>query len=210
MKFKRIRTKIMISILGCAITTAIIIGGISIKSSTTEIKEEATEKLEYIVEGHANELDGKLEVLENTARNLAISAQAECDFDRINDDNYLDEYIKDIDPIINKYVQSIKGATGIFLELNPKFGNKGYGVWYADVDNDNKFEKKDVGSKEDVEQEYNKNIAKINKWSNVYRDNELDKDIITYTVPIYEDGDILAIICVDMDFDIFRDFVKQR
>ena len=208
--FKKIGTKIVACILGCSIAVSLIIGGVSISKSSESIKLEAKEKLLYMAKSHAYKFDQSLNEIEKSTQDLAYISQTEFEPEEIESDSqYMNNYIGLMDPIIKGFAENTKGAVSVYMDLDPDITKGGYEIWYADKDENKVFDKMPVSSEADVRTAFQKNKELIGKWSKVYYDEDVKKDMISYISPMYVNDKLVGIIGFDLDFNIFKNEIEK-
>lgn len=124
-----------------------------------------------------------------------------------------------LDPIIKKIIlDNIDQVMGAYLILDPEqTDNKRdevYGVYYENIKNDGNL----VKQKKYTRDRFNGSSdfwyyecidKKDGIWFEPYLSNTNNVEMISYTVPIYKDNTYIALLSIDLNFGVIRDFVNS-
>lgn len=199
MAFKRLSTKISLAIVSCSIIATLAVGGIALFSSASNIREESAEKLAYKAETINLTLSHQMREVENSTAQLSkLSAELMRSVD-LN----APQTQKELDSITLAYMTSTKGALSGYIMLDATLTTKPVTAWIKAEGSGYSVISDAEQSREDYIAEYDSLIADAGKWTDVYTDEILDKQMISYTMPITLDGKVIGLVGFDISLDYF-------
>lgn len=210
MKFKKMSTKLILSIVSCSVLASIAVGTITLNQSAKNIQEEATEKLSYMTKDAQNNLGGLMQQISISSNQLSKAAES-----ILNEKTIYSDSSKLLDPESEKVIASLTksqaiSSTGIlsaYIEFDPAYqNNQAVFIWF---NNANKSfiqmtaENTELSS---FQSEYKKfsDTANGSKWTDVYFDSELNKHVLSYIEPLMLNGKQIGIVGFDIDFELFK------
>lgn len=214
---KRIHTRLSITM----IITCILIIVVQAIFTLNGVNAMLDEDMEKLVETTAKEKTNLIEQQIARAKGIAddISSIVE---GVINLEDYYEksaEYEEVLDPIIKKIIlDNIDKVMGAYLILDPEQTKDDreeiYGVYYEDVKNDGTLEKKTKYSRERFKTDpdfwyYDCIDIKEGIWYEPYVSTTNNVEMISYTVPIYKDNTYIALLSVDLNFGVIKNFVTS-
>lgn len=129
------------------------------------------------------------------------------------------DYEATLDPIIKKIIlDNIDQVMGAYLILDPEQTDDSrdeiYGVYYEDVANDGNLVKKEKYSRERFDKNsdfwyYDCIDVKEGIWYEPYVSSSNNVEMISYTVPIYKEDTYIALLSIDLNFGVIKDFVNS-
>lgn len=216
-KLKRLSRKIVFAIVACCAIVALLVGGTSILKSSQLIQKEAEDKLLMLVENHANEFNVTIAEVECAVAGLAATANASFDVAAAQKDpNYSLQYQKSIEQITKEFGQLTKGGMSSYVYINPELTQGVYGAWYADTSNNGSFQKQELGtldlfidSNPDFAWYYQPIKAGKALWLEPYIDEDLNIEMVSYVVPMYQGSTLIGVTGIDINFDYFKNDVLE-
>ena len=216
MKIK-ISIKIAAAIVMCSVLVSATVGIISIVSSTSIIKAEAKDKMLNIASSRGNEFTIQTSKVENTVNELAGIVLGSLDVSKVKDDTYINDYEKAFGDVLKSLGESNKGIVGLYLNFDPKFtsGNKPFDVAYTyDESKKEGIVEADAYTLEDYKEDnvdlawyYNPIKAKKGVWSNIYADSLSKVSMISYTMPLYSNNELVGVVGLDMSFESLKNLI---
>ena len=210
MKIKKMSTKLILAIVSCSVLASIVVGTITLNQSAKNIEEEATEKLAYMSKDAKNELSGVMQLITISSQQLAKSSESimkESSFYNADKSTINAETLKLLSSIAKSQASSSEGILSAYIDFDPAYtNNQAIFIWY---DNHKKsFVPMDAQSTEITayQKEY-ADFAKTaagHKWTEVYYDATLQKNVLSYIEPLMLDGKQVGIVRFDIDFEIFK------
>lgn len=215
---KRIRTKIMISMIICSMLATLLLGWVSIFVGGNAIKKEAKEKFSAVTEEKAEDFNGIFENTELAIEFLSNTILSEFDLSKAKDNTaYFSQYQQRIEPVVEKFAKTTKGAMGVYVSLNPDLTSEQYGVWYAATGEDSKFTKQTITKIKDYSSDDSEHVGwyyapiKAGKgvWLEPYLNKNINKKMISYVKPLYVEKNLIGVVGIDIDFDTIVDSTNE-
>ena len=213
----RISSKIVIAIVSCSILVSSIVGITSIIRSTSIIKQEATEKILNIASSRGNEYTIQTSRVENTVKELSGLVLGTIEVSKAKDPIYINEYEKELTILMKSLGNSNNGLVGLYINFDPKFtdGSKAYDVTYKyDEKKKLRWMKKDSSKVEDFKESsadmdwyYSAIKAKQGVWSKPYIDTASKVNMISYTMPVYANNELVGVAGMDLSFESLRKII---
>lgn len=214
---KKVSTKIVSAIVLCLVIISSIVGITSIVKSSSIIKSEAKDKLLNIASSRGNQYSIQTSKAENLVMNLSKIVLGSMDVSKTKDDNYMNNYETELISIIKQLGDSNKDIVGLYMNFDPKFtsGNQIFDVAYSYDENTNEG----IISANSYELEtYNENNKDLNwyyepvnlkkgVWSNIYVDSESKVEMISYTMPVYYNNDLIGVAGIDISFNQLKKLI---
>lgn len=232
---KRVSSKIMLLIIGCCIFTAFLIGGFSIYQGSKFIKSEANQKLLFMSRSYANEFSQTLEKAESSVSSMHDVIASTFDLDAYRKDpEYLEQYIRRLDPVMARFAADRDGALGVYVTFNPDLTKTAYEIWYEDLTGNRDFYKVSPETVKQYSRSYddewaiypntpefmdpdNKSMEYLYKtmeegkplWFEPYKELGLDVTAMSYVVPIVVDGTTIGVVGMDLDFEAIHETIQE-
>ncbi|MBW9157669.1 methyl-accepting chemotaxis protein [Clostridium tagluense] len=213
----KISTKIVIAIVSCSILVSAIVGITSIFKSTSIIKHEATEKLLDIASSKGNEYTIQTTKVENTVKELSGLVLGTIEVSKVKDPSYMNTYEKQLSRLMKSLGDSNNGLVGMYMTFDSKFtdGSKIYEVFYEydeqkkqsemaiDDESLDDFKESNV----DMNWYYSPIKAKLGVWSKPYIDSISKINMISYTMPVYANNELVGVVGIDISFESLRKMI---
>ena len=213
----KISTKIVIAIVSCSILVSAIVGITSIVRSTSIIKQEATEKLLNIASSRGNEYTVQTSRVENTVKELSGLVLGTIEVSKVKDPIYINDIRKTDKFLMKSLGNSNNGLVGLYINFDPKFtgGSKAYDVAYnydeqkklSWMTNDSSKLEDFKESNADMDWYYSPIKAKLGVWSKPYIDPASRVNMISYTMPVYANNELVGVAGMDLSFESLRKII---
>ncbi|MBZ9685256.1 methyl-accepting chemotaxis protein [Clostridium estertheticum] len=213
----KISTKIVIAIVSCSILVSAMVGITSIVKSTSIIKQEATEKLLNIASSRGNEYTVQTTKVENTVKELSGLVLNTIEVSKVKDPSYISTYEKQISSLMKSLGDSNNGLVGLYIIFDPKFtgGSKTYDVAYNyDEQKKQSYMTNDGLNLADFKESnaamdwYYKSIKdKLGVWSKPCVDPVRKINVISYTMPVYSNNELVGVTGMDISFESLRGII---
>jgi methyl-accepting chemotaxis protein len=213
----KISTKIVIAIVSCSILVSAIVGITSIVKSTNIIRQEATEKLLNIASSRGNEYTIQVAKVENTVKEVSGLVLGTIEVSKVKDPSYINTYEKQLSSLMKSLGDSNNGIVGLYINFDPKFtdGNKAYDVTYkydeqkkqSWITNDSSNLQDFKESNVDMDWYYSPIKAKLGVWSKPYIDSASKINMISYTMPVYANNELVGVAGMDISFESLRKII---
>ena len=214
---KKISTKIVVAIVSCSILVSALVGVTSIVKSTSIIKQEATENLLNIASSRGNEYTVQTTKVENTVKELSGLVLGTMKGSKVKDHSYMSTYESQLIPLMKSLGDSNTGLVGLYINFEPSFTGSGkpYAATYKydeqkkqswmTRDNANLADFKE--SNPDMDWYYSPIKAKQGVWSKPYTDSASKVNMISYTMPVYANNELVGVAGMDISFESLRKII---
>ena len=206
---KSIRMKITVAIVICSLITASIISLLSI-SDTRELSNAAAEKeLVLTCENTGEEINALISRIEQSVDTLSDIAMRRLDFPKFkNNSAYESNYTNELLEDFYTFAEHTDGAITAYIRYNPEFAEPTSGIFLTRNDTQSAFDSVtptdfsmyDPSDATHVGWYYIPVVNKAPLWMDPYLNANINVYMISYVVPLYENGTSVGIIGMDIDF----------
>lgn len=210
-----ISKKITISIVLICFFVASLIGVISIYKSKAIIKNEAEQVLLQTAENKSKEFDKVFLEDELNVRNIELMIKNTIEVNKIKEiKNYMQGYQDMVSPIIKSTAERTANVEGLYVYFDPNLTKDAYSVWYTRGDSGFELQPQATleefnESEANMEWYYSAIKSKASAWGEPYFDKDLNKTVISYSMPIYSDETLIGAIGIDVSIDTLKDSVAK-
>ncbi|MBQ3164533.1 MAG: methyl-accepting chemotaxis protein, partial [Lachnospiraceae bacterium] len=215
---KSIRMKITVAIVICSLITASIISLLSI-SDTRELSNAAAEKeLVLTCENTGEEINALISRIEQSVDTLSDIAMRRLDFPKFkNNSAYESNYTNELLEDFYTFAEHTDGAITAYIRYNPEFAEPTSGIFLTRNDTQSAFDSVtptdfsmyDPSDATHVGWYYIPVVNKAPLWMDPYLNANINVYMISYVVPLYEDGTSVGIIGMDIDFGQLTSLVDK-
>lgn len=215
---KSIRMKITVAIVICSLITASIISLLSI-SDTRELSNAAAEKeLVLTCENTGEEINALISRIEQSVDTLSDIAMRRLDFPKFkNNSEYESNYTNELLEDFYTFAEHTDGAITAYIRYNPEFAEPTSGIFLTRNDTQSAFDSVtptdfsmyDPSDATHVGWYYIPVVNKAPLWMDPYLNANINVYMISYVVPLYEDGTSVGIIGMDIDFGQLTSLVDK-
>ena len=215
---KSIRMKITVAIVICSLITASIISLLSI-SDTRELSNAAAEKeLVLTCENTGEEINALISRIEQSVDTLSDISMEKLNFSNFKNNNvYVAEYTNGILGDFYTFAEHTDGAITAYIRYNPEFTEPTSGLFLTRNDTQSAFDSVtptdfsmyDPSDVEHVGWYYVPVANKAPLWMDPYLNANINVYMISYVVPLYENGTSVGIIGMDIDFSQLTSLVDS-
>lgn len=215
---KSIRTKITAAIVVCSLISAIIISLMSISNARNISNMQAEKELALSCENTGKEINALISRVEQSVDTLSDIAMAELDFTKFqNNDAYVNQYTDSLLNDFMKFSEHTDGAICSYIRYNPDFTNPTSGIFLTRPDTNSAFDSItptdfSMYEKDDLAHVGWYYIPVANKapiWMDPYLNENINVYMISYVVPLYENGTSVGILGMDIDFSQISGFADS-
>ena len=206
---KSIRMKITVAIVICSLITASIISLLSI-SDTRELSNAAAEnELVLTCDNTGREINALISRIEQSVDTLTDIAMEKMDFSKFKNNNaYVEEYTNGLLEEFFTFAEHTDGAITAYIRYNPEFTEPTSGIFLTRNDTQSAFESVtptdfsmyDPSDAAHVGWYYIPVANKAPLWMDPYLNANINVYMISYVVPLYENGTSVGILGMDIDF----------
>ena len=215
---KSIRMKITVAIVICSLITTSIISLLSI-SDTRELSNAAAEKeLVLTCENTGEEINALISRIEQSVDTLSDIAMRRLDFPKFkNNSAYESNYTNELLEDFYTFAEHTDGAITAYIRYNPEFAEPTSGIFLTRNDTQSAFDSVtptdfsmyDPSDAAHVGWYYIPVANKAPLWMDPYLNANINVYMISYVVPLYEDGTSVGIIGMDIDFGQLTSLVDK-
>ena len=206
---KSIRIKITVAIVVCSLITASIISILSI-SDTRELSNTAAEnELVLTCDNTGREINALISRIEQSVDTLTDVAMEKMDFSKFQNNNaYVEEYTNGLLQEFITFAEHTDGAITAYIRYNPEFTEPTSGIFLTRNDTQSAFDSVtptdfsmyDPSDAAHVGWYYIPVANKAPLWMDPYLNANINVYMISYVVPLYENGTSVGILGMDIDF----------
>ena len=206
---KSIRIKITVAIVICSLITASIISLLSI-SDTRKLSNAAAENELVLTCGNTGEeINALISRIEQSVDTLSDIAMKKLEFSKFKNNNaYVTEYTNGLLEDFFTFAEHTDGAITAYIRYNPEFTEPTSGIFLTRNDTQSAFESVtptdfsmyDPSDAAHVGWYYIPVANKAPLWMDPYLNANINVYMISYVVPLYENGTSVGIIGMDIDF----------
>lgn len=206
---KSIRMKITAAIVVCSLITAVVISFLSV-SDTREMSNTAAEKeLVLSCDNTSREINALISRIEQSVDTLTDVAMEKMEFSKFpNNDAYVEEYTNGLLREFTTFAEHTDGAITAYIRYNPEFTEPTSGIFLTRNDTKSAFDSVtptdfsmyDPSDAAHVGWYYIPVANKAPLWMDPYLNANINVYMISYVVPLYENGTSVGILGMDIDF----------
>ena len=215
---KSIQTKIIALILIGILFSSFTIGGLGMYSFGLELEKSVVSTMNLSCQEKAEELNNILGRIEQSTQVMGVLAVSHLDsMESLKEEEYRNTYIAHMRNACYDITVSTEGAIGSYLRLNPEIAGAKEGFYWLINENTGLLEiepNTDISlyDKDDIEHVgwyYEPVKAGKPMWMDPYENQNIHRNIVSYVLPIYMDGQLIGIIGMDVDWPYITDMVDE-
>lgn len=206
---KSIRLKITVAIVVCSLITASIISLLSISDSRGISNAAAENELVLTCSNTGGEINALISRIEQSVDTLSDIAMERLEFSKFQNNNaYVEEYTNGLLEDFFTFAEHTDGAITAYIRYNPEFTEPTSGIFLTRNDTQSAFESVtptdfsmyDPSDAAHVGWYYIPVANKAPLWMDPYLNANINVYMISYVVPLYENGTSVGILGMDIDF----------
>lgn len=215
---KSIRMKITIAIVICSLVTASIISLLSISDSRGISNAAAEQELVLTCSNTSSEINALISRIEQSVDTLSDIAMERLEFSDFQNNNaYVEEYTNGLLGDFFTFAEHTDGAITAYIRYNPEFTEPTSGIFLTRNDTKSAFESVtptdfsmyDPSDAAHVGWYYIPVANKAPLWMDPYLNANINVYMISYVVPLYENGTSVGILGMDIDFGQLTSLVDE-
>lgn len=215
---RSIQTKLILSVMLIVILLGLTIGVVSLNELRKSNSNNAHTILEKICEKEQESIDEIFEHVQTATLVMATQIENTIEsVDDLKDPIVLEQHLSNVRFEFDTVAEIINGSVGYYYRLNVEMFDSRAGFFYIRDDNDSEFEyfeTTDISEfeKDDIEHVgwyYLPVDAKKATWIDPYMNLNINKNIISYVIPIYVDEVLLGVVGVDIDFQYLMTVIGE-
>ncbi len=216
---KSIRTKIIASIILCALLSSLTVGILSIYNSRTMSKDDAEERLVLTCSNRSSELNALISRIQQSVDTLSSVAMSRLDFEKFKSDSrYVAEFTDSLLDDFYRFGEHTDGSISVYIRYNPDFTEPTSGIFLTRDRTGAPFESitptdfsmYDKTDLTHVGWYYIPVEHGAPLWMDPYLNENINVYMISYVVPLYVDGVSVGIIGMDIDFNMIAQLAEEE
>lgn len=215
---KSVQTKILVLILGCILISAAALGGAGFYYAGTAVEEDSAQIMKLLCSQKAQEIDKHIQNIEQSVNTLYYYIDRQLELDRLEKDKkYQDQAIANMRDLSLNAAENTEGAVAVYFRLNPEIASSVTGIFLTKSSRDGQFEDHEVTDlskyePDDVEHVGWYYIPIENgkaTWMEPYDNKNVDIQMISYVIPIFQDGKTIGVVGMDIDMELLKETVDS-
>lgn len=215
---KHIRTKIMLAIFLCTFVLAAIILLTFNKVGNQIILDETNEKNALFLETQVKDVNQLFRVSEQMVTELSALITADLDYEAFKADPvYAQSYIQSKKNTLVHFSKNDANIMGVYTYFDPHVTKRVDFAWFIRNDKTNAMEE---NTDSVPVAEFDSNGPEMNwyygpvqtkglYWTPLYVDQDLNVAMFSCTYPLYSNGNIIGMVGVDINFDVFKSLLSS-
>ena len=219
MKMKNsIQNKIVLLILIGILFSSLTIGSLGIISFRSELEKSIVSTMNLTCQEKAEILNNILGRIEQSTEVLAVlSSSYITSVEDLKDDIYREEKIEHLRQAAYNIAKNTNGAIGIYLRLNPEIAGPSEGFYWLQSNETGKLEleentnilKYDENDTEHVGWYYEPVKAGNAIWIDPYVNQNTNRTVVSYAMPVYIENQLLGIVGVDIEWSFVIKMIDE-
>ena len=206
---KSIRIKITVAIVFCSLITASVISLLSISDTRKLSNATAENELVLTCENTGEEINALISRISQSVDTISDIAMKRLEFSKFKNNNvYVDSYTKGLLDDFYTFAEHTDGGITAYIRYNPEFTEPTSGIFLTRNNTQSAFESVtptdfsmyDPSDAAHVGWYYIPVANKAPLWMDPYLNANINVYMISYVVPLYENGTSVGILGMDIDF----------
>lgn len=214
---KSIQTKILTVVISALLVITAIVTAIGVNMTHEIMHKDADRILNNVAQKEAAYINDVLGDISKSAAIMEHYALTEIEtMDQLSDETFLNSYLQKTKQMFTEIALNTKGIEGYFLRVSPKFTTPTTGYYNLITEDSTVTEmpvtdlsKYSENDEQNVGWYYTAVRAKQPVWLDPYYFPGHEKQLISYTVPMYVGTELLGVLGFDMDFEYFVDRINN-
>lgn len=207
MKFKKIRTKIILAIFLCTLSVTLLIAGTGLYFGATSVITEVENNINSKVQVYAEDFDDQMKNIQSLIDSLGVTVEST--LPQTNEEVQWQLFESFNENLLSKHMTSMESVTSVYLMMLPNKTGGLYELWYKREASGKSIKLEANNSSDALSTEISNLLKNAGKWTNPYYDTDLKQTMISYVIPIRKNGEVIGILGVDLDFDYFAKRVEN-
>lgn len=216
---KSIQTKFISLTLGCVLLCSAVVGGAGIMNAEKVVDADSANIINLICAEKSAEMDSLLSRIEQSVGTLSsyVLEQLESVQRLKEDDAYVEEFTKKLESVAVNSANNTEGALAVYVRFNPEFTHPESGFFWSKADINgslNKLAPTDFSSyaASDTEHVGWYYIPVKNgkaTWMPPYNNQNINRTMISYVIPVYKDNETIGVVGMDIDFELIGKYIDN-
>ena len=207
--FNSIQTKLSILTLAGILFSTGLIGSFGLYYTTNATDKNTATTMNAVCQQEAAKLDALFLRIEQSVNIMAYKALGRDNItELIQSEEEFTHYLEEMETILVGALGSTEGAVATYFKLSPEIASNDSNLFYAKEQKGGRdtFIKHYIGSMMSLEW-YDRPVKEGGAvWLSPYRDNKINDQVISYAMPLYQEGILIGVVGMDV---LFEDIVKE-
>ena len=213
-----IQNKIIILILIGILFSSLTIGGLGIASFRAELDKSVVSTMNLTCQEKAQELNNILGRIEQSTEVMAVlAANHIVNFEDLQDETYRENYIHNMQLAGYDIAINTKGSIGIYLRLNPEIAGPTEGFYWLISNETGRLELEENTNITQYNSDDTENVGWYYKpveageaiWMDPYENQNTNRTIVSYAMPIYKENQLIGVVGMDIDWPYITGMVDE-
>lgn len=209
---KKISHVIVSAISFLVIASTVIVVVLSTSMAQKAIINEAKERVAATTSQYVNEMNINFQQYENLVQDISALLRSSYDVDQLWNRVYNDQYVTDLEGFTANLASVYRELYGLYIYINPDRQKGISALWYSNgerikVDPVEEY-KTYIANDPSWDFYYNTVQSETDIWMDPYYDAEIDANVISYCAPVYIDGQLIAVVGIDLNFSELQNLVS--
>lgn len=214
---KSIKNKILIVVISGLLVITAVVSAIAVNMTHEIMHKDADRILNNVTQKEAALINDSLGDIKKSAAVMAHYANTEIQsVTQLTDVDFRAKYVEKAQKMFSEIALNTNGAEGFFMRLNPKYTDSKTG-FYCVIENNSTIKNMPVTDLSKYPENDVKNVGwyytAIQKgegtWLDPYYFPGHDMQMISYTIPVYANSELVGVIGFDMNFGYLVDKINN-
>lgn len=219
---KKIGTKVFLVILSCSLLSLLILGGICIRESRQQMKEETERSLLWMAKDSADQLSRELTLTEDRLSELSMFLENSLDLEQLQQNrNYLASFEPRLATYLESFLEKRTLCSSVWVYFDPAWSDRPHDVHFIDEDQNGSLKRQaylpfsffeSTSSIPEMQWWYAPKEAGGTVWTKPHSwilSNQNTRSVISCARPLYHEGKLICVYGIDYSFDRLYQQITQ-
>ena len=215
---KVLQKKILVLVISSILISALVVMVVAFYNYNRIVERNSGQIMQLMCSDKRQAIDEKLLNVEQSVHTLYHFAIAQLNeaSDLWQDEEQFDEHISRMKALIETNAEYTNGAVSVYYRLDSHIKGPKQGIWLVQNENGDFVEQEmtDIAfyDKEDIEHVGWYYIPVANKketWINPYYNQNMNKEIISYVIPVFFNNETIGVVGMDIATDLLYEHTKN-
>ena len=212
-----LHTKFLTLLLGSVFLAVLLVGGAGILTATQAVEEDSVQIMTLTCEQKSQEINAQLLGVEQAVDTIYSFADMQLaeDMELWSNQNYMDGYTEKVSEVMENVADNTEGALCVYMRFAPELLTPVSGIFMVKEENGSRFintpvtdiSMYDADDREHVGWYYEPLENGGPTWMHPYENKNINKEMISYIIPIYRDDVTIGVIGMDIDLGLLKEKV---
>ena len=212
---KSIQTKIIVLIMMVVVLCSTVVGGIGVLHLKSVSDQNSAQIMNLSCREEGKKLEQTFHSIEQSVKIIAHNSVTRQEMSQVlKSDTLRNVLIENLRPIILAAANSTEGAVAVYIHFNPEIAPGDSGLFYSKTEIKESFYEQKVTDLSVIDHEQLGNLDWYLKpieagkavWLEPYYNRKIEDTVVSYVVPIYQNGLLIGVAGMDV---LFSDIVDK-